>query len=54
MASSQVSDRVNHDLTTGQAAGINSTPTFFLNGKSITVTSYDQLKQLVESAANGS
>ncbi len=54
MASSTVSDRVSHDLTTGQAAHVGSTPTFFLNGKSITVTSYDQLKQLVESAASGS
>ncbi len=53
IASDEVAKRVSHDLTTGQAAGINSTPTFFLNGQSITVTSYDQLKQLIESAAHG-
>ncbi|OGN33930.1 MAG: hypothetical protein A3I39_01440 [Candidatus Yanofskybacteria bacterium RIFCSPLOWO2_02_FULL_47_9b] len=54
IASKQVSDRVAKDLASGRASGVNSTPTFFLNGKSITVTSYEQLKQLIESAAAGS
>lgn len=54
MASGQVKDRVSHDQTTGTSASINSTPTFFLNGHMITVTSYDQFKQLIESANSGS
>ncbi len=48
--SSAVRERAQHEKETGITAGINSTPTFFLNGKSITVTSYDQLKQLIEQA----
>lgn len=51
--SSQVKDRVSHDTSTGNATGVNSTPTFLLNGKSITVKSYDEFKQLVELAASG-
>ncbi|OGN27857.1 MAG: hypothetical protein A2941_00725 [Candidatus Yanofskybacteria bacterium RIFCSPLOWO2_01_FULL_49_17] len=51
VASDQVKDRVARELTGGRAAGVNSTPTFFLNGKSITITSYEQFKQLVNSAA---
>jgi len=43
--------RLARELTGGRAAGVNSTPTFFLNGKSITITSYEQFKQLVNSAA---
>ena len=54
ITSKEVSDRVSKDLASGRASGVNSTPTFFLNGKSIKVTSYDQFKQLIESAAAGS
>lgn len=39
MASSAVQDAINADLVTGNAAGVNSTPTFVLNGQAITLTS---------------
>jgi protein-disulfide isomerase len=51
ISSPQIAERVAHDRATGEASNIIGTPTFFLNSKSITVNSYDQLKQLIETAS---
>ena len=41
---SEVSD----DLADGAAAGVNSTPSFFINGKRYNNMSYDQFKQIID------
>jgi predicted DsbA family dithiol-disulfide isomerase len=44
-----IKDKVDNDLKSGQRAGINSTPTFFLNGKKINnPRDYDGFKKLIE------
>jgi len=54
IGSTAVKDKVQNDKADGDAIGITETPTFYLNGKKITLTgSYDQLKSLVESALAG-
>lgn len=47
LGSKEVQDKVNNDLQSGNDAGINSTPTLFLNGKKLEPTSFDQLKKLL-------
>jgi len=49
MASDTVKNRVQVDLTQGNKAGIDATPTFFLNGKKVEVQTFEQFKQLLES-----
>lgn len=48
MDSKEVKDKVNNDLLSGEQAGVNSTPTFFYNGKRIEVNSYDEFKKLIK------
>lgn len=44
-----IKDRVNEDYLNALELGVNSTPTFFLNGKQLeTPRSYDSFKQIVE------
>ncbi|MCL4374296.1 DsbA family protein [Patescibacteria group bacterium] len=45
--SQAVKDKVQADLASGETAGINATPTFFLNGKKIEVTTFAQFQQLL-------
>lgn len=45
--SSAVKDRVDADWTDGQKLGVNSTPTFFLNGKKMKLNSFSDLEQEV-------
>ncbi len=45
--SKEVKDKVNNDLLSGQQAGVDATPTFYLNGKKLSITSFDQFKTLL-------
>ena len=47
MDSKVVKDKIQADLTSGNKAGINSTPTFFLNGNKIKLTTLDEFKKLL-------
>ncbi len=52
LESDEVVQKVTSDLEGGLRAGVNSTPTFFLNGKRMPqVSSYEEFKQLVTSHA---
>lgn len=44
MDSSEVKTRVNRDLIEAEQMGVNSTPTFFLNGQKVDVNSFDEFK----------
>lgn len=48
--SDEVEDAVDEDYSSGLAAGVNSTPTFFLNGKKISPQSYEEFRSLVRTA----
>lgn len=45
-----VANKIAADRAYGLKIGVTSTPTFFLNGVKLTVTSYDDLRRAVESA----
>lgn len=42
--STEVKNRVSEDLREAEQMGVNSTPTFFLNGQKVDVNSYDEFK----------
>ena len=42
--SKEVKDKVQSDLTEGESVGVNSTPTFFLNGQKVDVNSFEEFK----------
>lgn len=44
MNSDKVKSRVNRDVIEAAQVGVNSTPTFFLNGQKVDVNSYDEFK----------
>ena len=46
--SASVKDKVESDYQSGVRSGVNSTPTFFLNGKKIQPQSYEEFKQDME------
>jgi len=46
--SSEIKDKVQADNNGGLKAGVNSTPTFILNGKKLQPRSYDEFKQFIE------
>jgi protein-disulfide isomerase len=48
--SQAVKDKVNSDYTTGTQIGINSTPTFYLNGQKLNLQTYSDLEKLVSDA----
>jgi protein-disulfide isomerase len=52
MNSQAVKDKVDADLRSGNAAAVNSTPTFFYNGKKLTIQSFDQLTQILRTGSN--
>ncbi|MBI5452425.1 thioredoxin domain-containing protein, partial [Candidatus Gottesmanbacteria bacterium] len=48
----EVKDKVENDLKSGQALGVDATPTFYLNGKKLSnIESYEQFKQIIEKEA---
>jgi protein-disulfide isomerase len=52
MDAKDVADKINNDSQSGITAGVNSTPTFYLNGKRIQPNSYDEFKSLINQALN--
>jgi protein-disulfide isomerase len=48
ITSKDVKNRVAEDLSEAEQMGIDSTPTFFLNGKKIKVNSFDELKMMLK------
>ncbi len=46
--STEVKNRVNQDLREAEQMGVNSTPTFFLNGQKVVVNSYNEFKTLLK------
>ena len=50
LKSSATADRVQSDLTAGNTIGINATPTFFLNGKELTLNNFSDLETAVADA----
>jgi protein-disulfide isomerase len=51
--SKEVTDKINNDLKSGLKAGINSTPTFYLNGNKISnPQSYEEFKKIIDEAIN--
>ncbi|MEK7673127.1 MAG: thioredoxin domain-containing protein [Patescibacteria group bacterium] len=48
MESDEAEDAVNADQKSGVQAGVNSTPTFYLNGKLINATSYEDLRNIIK------
>lgn len=51
--SKEVVDKVNNDLKSGLKAGINSTPTFYLNGQKLdNPQSYEEFKKIINDAIN--
>jgi len=53
--SAAVKSRISADQDAAQAIGVNSTPTFFVNGKAVvTPSTYDQFKALVTASATTS
>lgn len=51
--SKEVQDKVRHDYRSGVQAGVNSTPTLFLNGKKLqNPGSYDEFKNIIQQAIN--
>jgi protein-disulfide isomerase len=51
--SDQVKQKVEANMTNANSLGINSTPTFYLNGQRIQPRSYDEFKNLVEDQIRG-
>lgn len=52
---SEIKDKVSGDETGGANAGVNSTPTFFLNGKKLEgYNTYDDFKNLIRAAVKAS
>lgn len=45
--SDKVKNRVNRDLLEAEQMGLDSTPTLFLNGKKVEVSSFDELKKML-------
>lgn len=52
MKSTVLTDRIGADQADGTRFGVNSTPTFFLNGKKLELTSFDDLTKAVDEAVN--
>ena len=49
--SKETSDKIELSLKSGLKAGVNSTPTFYLNGKKIQPKNYDEFKKLIDEAS---
>ncbi|APX00460.1 DsbA family protein [Arthrobacter sp. QXT-31] len=51
VAAEATKDRIRKDIADGKALGVTGTPTFFLNGKKLTLDTEEQFRQLLEDAA---
>ncbi|MDO8497191.1 MAG: thioredoxin domain-containing protein [bacterium] len=49
MGSKDIKDKVDTDMRSGEKAGLDSTPTFYLNGKKVTVTSFEEFIKVLKS-----
>lgn len=47
MEKEEIKSRVNSDMVEGQSLGVNSTPTFYLNGRKLTLKSFNDLSTVV-------
>ncbi|WP_327036892.1 DsbA family protein [Microbacterium sp. CH12i] len=52
VANPATAERVELDLTDGEQLGVNSTPTFFVNGEPVTLEKLTDLEDSIESAVN--
>src|SRR3989344_4834472 len=48
MESQEIKDKVEADLNDARTLGVNSTPTFYLNGTKVNLANFDDLKTQVE------
>lgn len=51
VADQATKDRISQDIADGKALGVTGTPTFFLNGKKLTLNREAQFRQLLDEAA---
>ncbi|WP_144663235.1 thioredoxin domain-containing protein [Paenarthrobacter nicotinovorans] len=51
VADEKTKERIRQDVTDGTALGVTGTPTFFLNGKKLTLNTEEQFRQLLDDAA---
>lgn len=51
--SKEIEEKINQDMASGRNLGINSTPTFILNGQKVQPRSYEEFKSLVENQIKG-
>jgi protein-disulfide isomerase len=51
VADQATKDRISQDVADGKALGVTGTPTFFLNGKKLTLNTESQFRQLLDTAA---
>ncbi len=51
LQSTEVKNKVEEDFNSAKEAGVNATPTFFLNGQKLEITSFDEFKQTLFSVA---
>ncbi|MBT2248128.1 thioredoxin domain-containing protein [Arthrobacter sp. BHU FT2] len=51
VADEQTKERIRRDVADGKALGVTGTPTFFLNGKKLTLDTEQQFRQLLTDAA---
>jgi protein-disulfide isomerase len=54
LTSNKVEELVNEDADSGEASGVNSTPTFFLNGLELKQNNNDELRKLIRDAVDAS
>jgi protein-disulfide isomerase len=53
VADEATKDRIRGDVADGKAMGVTGTPTFFLNGKKLTLNTEEQFRELLAAAAPG-
>ena len=51
MAAEETKERIRKDIADGKALGVTGTPTFFLNGEKLTLTSWEEFRQKLADAA---
>ncbi len=52
LADNTIKQKIEQDRSYGSQIGVNATPTFFLNGKKLDLTSFGDIKKAVEEAVN--
>lgn len=50
MQSSEIANKIDRDVATGDRAGVRGTPSFYLNDRYVNYESYEQLEQLIKQA----